>query len=319
LKDPLVFISYSSRDKLVADQVCRGLEASGLRCWIAPRDIMAGTEWGGAIIDAISKADVMVLVFSSHANESSQIKREVERAVAKNVRIVPFRIEDVPPSRTLEYFVSTSHWLDAFTEPLETHVGKLVETIRLLKETRDSSQLPPPIKKHTGARLGDGAARGSAGAASGSTTVWRPAVGGLAVAAAAGAVYLFALRKSPPEITAVHFPPVIVAGSRDAIGTVQFAAGHDDVREAEFSVVSAETFQPFAVRPPVAGEQQGSISFSIRSSVPQHVTLRATLVDATGRRSRPVSFSFEVRKATAAENRSIEIQMPQGIRLKFPH
>ncbi len=42
MKDPLVFISYSSRDKLVADKVCSGLEGSGFRCWIAPPDITPG-------------------------------------------------------------------------------------------------------------------------------------------------------------------------------------------------------------------------------------------------------------------------------------
>jgi hypothetical protein len=316
LKDPLIFISHSTRDKLVADKVCAGLEASGLRCWIAPRDIMAGTDWGGAIVDAISKADVMVLIFSGHANESPQIRREVERAVAKNVRVVPFRIEDVPPAKSLEYFVSTSHWMDAFAGSLEGHIRQLGETIRLLGATRDSSQVPPPIRKHTGARLGDGE---SAPAPAPPGPWMRPAGGILAAAAVLAASYFFLLRRTPPEIEAVNFPPVIVAGSRDAVGTVQFSAGQDDVAEAEFAVVSAEKFEPFSVRPSVAGEKQGSISFGIRSRVPQQVTLRATLVDARGRRSRPVSFSFEVRKASAAENRSIEIQMPQGFKLKLPH
>jgi hypothetical protein len=303
----------------VADEVCAGLEATGMRCWIAPRDIMAGTEWSAAIIDAINKADVLVLVFSGHANDSPQIKREVERAVAKNVRVVPFRIEDVPPSRNLEYFVSTSHWMDAFTEPLEKSVAKLAETIRLLGATRDSSQVPPPIRKHTGARLGDEAAHRSPSSHAGA---WkRPAVGILAAAILA-ALYFLVLRKSPPEIEAVNFPPMIVAGGRDTVGTVQFTAGPDDVAEAEFTVVSAEKFDPFSVKPSVAGEKRGSISFGIRSRVPQQVTLRATLVDSGGRRSRPVSFSFEVRKASAAdasEKRSIEIQMPQGFKLKLPH
>ena len=126
------------------------------------------------------------------------------------------------------------------------------------------------------------------------------------------------LRKSPPEIEIIQFPPVIVAGGNDAVGTLQFSTGQDDVAEAEFAVVSAEKFEPFSVRPAVAGEKQGSISFGIRSRVPQQITLQATLVDAKGRRSRPVSFSFEVRKATAAENRSIEIQMPHGLKLKLP-
>lgn len=117
-----VFISYSNKDKPVADAVCAGLEGRGIRCWVAPRDILPGFDWGAAIIDAISGAKVMVLIFSGNANASPQIKREVERAVAKGVKILPFRIEDVPMSKSLEYFISTPHWLDALTQPLEGHI-----------------------------------------------------------------------------------------------------------------------------------------------------------------------------------------------------
>src|SRR3954469_11539054 len=114
-----VFVSYSSKDKGTADAVCAYLEAAGVRCWVAPRDILPGKDWGEAIIEAIEGSRVMVLVFSANANESPQIKREVERAVNKGVALVPFRIEDVPPSKSLEYFISTPHWLDAMSPPLE--------------------------------------------------------------------------------------------------------------------------------------------------------------------------------------------------------
>ena len=63
-----VFVSYSTRDKAAADAVCASLEINGLRCWIAPRDIVPGMDWGEAIIDAMNTSRVMVLVFSSHAN-----------------------------------------------------------------------------------------------------------------------------------------------------------------------------------------------------------------------------------------------------------
>jgi TIR domain len=126
------FISYSSRDKTTADAACAALEAAGIRCWIAPRDITPGAEWGEAIIDAIGQARVLVLVFSTYANESPQIRREVERAVHKGIPIVPLRIEDIAPTRSLEYFIGTVHWLDALTPPLEAHLRKLVEALRAL-------------------------------------------------------------------------------------------------------------------------------------------------------------------------------------------
>ena len=92
------FISYSSKDKTAADAACAVLERAGIRCWIAPRDIRPGGEYGAAIIDAIDQCRAMVLIFSSSANASHQISREIERAVAKSVPIVPVRIENMAPT-----------------------------------------------------------------------------------------------------------------------------------------------------------------------------------------------------------------------------
>ena len=116
-----VFICYSSKDKTTADAVCAVLESEGIRCWIAPRDILAGMSYGEAIVDAIHTAKALVLVFSGHANASPQIEREVERAINQRIPVIPLRIEDVAPDKALEYFLSTPHWLDAITPPLERH------------------------------------------------------------------------------------------------------------------------------------------------------------------------------------------------------
>ncbi len=143
-----VFISYSSKDKPIADAACATLEANALRCWIAPRDILPGADWGESIIDAINESRVMILVFSSNANASPQIKREVERAVSKGIPILPFRIENVPLSKSLEYFISTPHWLDALTQPMEQHLQYLTQTVNLLL-ARASGQTGPGIQKQS--------------------------------------------------------------------------------------------------------------------------------------------------------------------------
>ena len=127
-----VFLSHSAKDKPVADAVCAGLERAGIRCWIAPRDILHGATWGEAIINAISSSRVLVVVFSSHSNSSQQVLREVERAVSKGKVIIPFRVEDVLPSGAMEYYLSCQQWLDALTPPLERHIRRLVDTVSLL-------------------------------------------------------------------------------------------------------------------------------------------------------------------------------------------
>ncbi len=116
------------------DAACARLDAAGIRCWIAPRDVTPGKEWSAAIIDAINQCRVMILIFSENANRSPQIYREVERAVNKSVPVLPLRIENITPDRSLEYFIGTVHWLDALTPPLEAHLRCLVVAVTALLE-----------------------------------------------------------------------------------------------------------------------------------------------------------------------------------------
>ena len=125
-----VFVSYSQSDREPAFGIVERLEACGIECWIAPRDVAPAADWAAEIVEAIAAARVMVLVFSSSTNDSPQVRREVERAVHRRVAVLPFRIEEVLPSKSLEYFLSSQHWLDAFPPPLEPHYRRLSEYLR---------------------------------------------------------------------------------------------------------------------------------------------------------------------------------------------
>lgn len=138
------FVSYSAKDAQVADAIVGAMESKSVRCWIAPRDIDAGAPWGAAIIDAIEDSRVMVLVFSAHSNASDQVMREVERAVAKKVPIIPFRIDDAAMSKSFEYFLATSHWLTATEGGIEKHLSQLTSNVRqmLLVRAADAAGAP---------------------------------------------------------------------------------------------------------------------------------------------------------------------------------
>ncbi len=125
-----VFISYSSKDKSSAFAVCSFLESNGIKCWIAPRDIPPGKKYAKSIMDGIKDSKLLVVIFSLNSNRSVHVSAEIERAMSKGDRIVPFRIEDVLPSGEMEYYLSGWHWLDAITQPLEQHFGKLLATVQ---------------------------------------------------------------------------------------------------------------------------------------------------------------------------------------------
>ena len=130
-----VFISYSHKDKSVADAICARLEADGIRCWYAPRDIAPGADWAGSIIDAIASAKVMVLVFTDFSNASSQVLREVGNAVSSGLTIIPFKLTETLPTGSMQYYLGVVHWLDAMDAPLEQSIGELSERAQAILAT----------------------------------------------------------------------------------------------------------------------------------------------------------------------------------------
>jgi hypothetical protein len=112
--------------------------------------------WGEAIIDAIEESRIMVLVFTAHANDSPQIRREIERAVNHGVAILPLRVENVLPGRALEYFISDVHWLDALTPPLEAHLRNLAGTIKVVLARKEPGA--PAVLPHEERPQASGAA-----------------------------------------------------------------------------------------------------------------------------------------------------------------
>jgi hypothetical protein len=144
-----VFISHSNKDKNTAEAICHQLEANGIRCWIAPRNIEFGSDWTAGITQGISSCKVFVLVFSDSANTSDHVRREVAKAFSLGLAVIPFRTEEVAPNKSLSYFLDTVHWLDAFPSPAETYFGTLADQIKRLLEqpaTLDASgQTVPKI------------------------------------------------------------------------------------------------------------------------------------------------------------------------------
>jgi TIR domain/Pentapeptide repeats (8 copies) len=144
-----VFISYAMEDKRFADIACTSLESEGIACWIAPRDGLPGRPWGESIIKAINESKVMVVIFSSNANKSPYIRREVNHAVETGLTVITVRVEDVQPSGALQLYLDADHWLDAIDPPLQKQLPRLNDNVReLLKLPRRPAVSVPVSHSH---------------------------------------------------------------------------------------------------------------------------------------------------------------------------
>ena len=91
-----VFISYSSKDSTAAQAICHCLEQNNIRCWIAPRNITPGAEYGDLIDEAIKQAKVVVVLFSERSAVSPWVNGEMNIAFEEQKTIIPFRLGKSP-------------------------------------------------------------------------------------------------------------------------------------------------------------------------------------------------------------------------------
>jgi len=135
------FISYSSKDKAVADAACHFLEDAGIRCWIAPRDIVSGADWAESIALAIRQADVFIVIVSKNSIASQEVAKEITLATRRCPYILPFRIDSEELTERFDYHLSCYHWLDALTPPIENQLIRLVDRVKSIYEPADGGRI----------------------------------------------------------------------------------------------------------------------------------------------------------------------------------
>ncbi len=123
-----IFISFAAQDRKVAITLCQALESRGFKCWISGRDILPGENFQIAIVRAIRKAKLMLLVFTANSNNSEEMNKELALASQQKLTVVPLRIEDVAPNDAFAYEFATRQWIDFFAD-WELAMGALASQI----------------------------------------------------------------------------------------------------------------------------------------------------------------------------------------------
>ena len=151
-----VFISYCTQNADKANLLLEALEELGLRCWIAPRNIVGGDTWPVAITKALQHCKIMVLVYSSASQDSVYVVNEATIALRLNKYIVPVRTEDIPVQKSLDLLLATCQWKDAFRDPAaeSREIAKeiYITLKRILNEPHDDEVL----RKYNAKRSGKG-------------------------------------------------------------------------------------------------------------------------------------------------------------------
>lgn len=142
-----VFISHSNKDIAAADTVRARIETEKVRCWDASRDIPFGANWDQSVIAGLKSCRVLVLIFSSNANQSPQVLDEVKLAYETGLTIMPFRIEDETPGKEIQPWVSSAQWLDALTPPMERHLEKIALQVKACIDAMNEKGIVTPVPR----------------------------------------------------------------------------------------------------------------------------------------------------------------------------
>src|SRR5262249_6809640 len=91
-------------------------EQRGVSCWLAHRDVGPGENYQAAIVDAVASARAMVLIFTSNASDSDEIKKELALASQYRVAVIPVRAEEIEPTGAFAYEFAIRQWIDLFAD-----------------------------------------------------------------------------------------------------------------------------------------------------------------------------------------------------------
>lgn len=144
-----VFISYSTKDKAIADAVCHSLEENRIKCWIAPRDVIPGKSYAKQIMQSIKECQVIVLVFSINSNKSEHVENEIDKAFNCGKPIIPFLIDETEMNDELGYYLGRKHWLVAYPDYRKKTGDLIASILRLIGRDRPQIDKGPesvPIK-----------------------------------------------------------------------------------------------------------------------------------------------------------------------------
>jgi hypothetical protein len=207
-----VFLSHSSVDERLADQVRSGLERHGLEVW-SDRSIKPGDVWGGSIGAALSEADSFVFLLGSRSASGPWTSLELGKALASGKRVVPVLAD---PDAEVPALLQGYQYLD-LSDPSarDRGIGQLSKVLVSAWGERETRTEAIENVEEATARLGEIRAAQANAMSQGLTAMARAQVAVAAIAVLATTGVLLTVAGTVSELTIS-----IVAGLLTALGWI---------------------------------------------------------------------------------------------------
>ena len=137
-----VFISYSSKNRDIADAFKNLLNKNNIDTWMAPHDIPVGSKYASVIGKSIKNCSCFLLLLTHDSQGSIWVAKEVERAINYKKIIVPVQLEDVILNDEFEMYLSTDQILAIKTIDDSTNeMQELIVTLKLHTKTQNVQEV----------------------------------------------------------------------------------------------------------------------------------------------------------------------------------
>lgn len=114
-----VYICNSSIDKQIAGDLREHLISNGLHPFMAPYDVPAGVLYAEAVMQAINKCPVFIVIVSDASCKSMRVLNEIYEAARSRTRFIPFRIDDTPMPAGMRYYLQAYGCINGVNKPKE--------------------------------------------------------------------------------------------------------------------------------------------------------------------------------------------------------
>lgn len=132
MKQPSVFLSHCSSDKIFAREIALRLQKYNIKVWIDEAEIKIGDSLIEKIQEGIYESEYLAVILTKKSVESEWVKREVEIAMnieihGKKVKVLPIKKEEC----AILGFLVGKLYAD-FTNPnnYETELTKIIDRIK---------------------------------------------------------------------------------------------------------------------------------------------------------------------------------------------
>lgn len=147
-----VFVSYSSKDTNLVNDIVELLRQLGISHWKAPEMIPVGSNYAREIPKAIKECEVFLLILSEASQVSIWIEKEIDMAVNCRKTIVPVKIDNTPLNDLYSFYLNNVQMIP-YSENADRGRRMLKERLlRLLpkEEAKEEKQEEITAGQHSG-------------------------------------------------------------------------------------------------------------------------------------------------------------------------